>query len=162
MRWVKCIDGRPTDLGSHCLLRCLCLTIELQAAYSTMDLSAAPVRSRTFIEIIPPLYHHYKHKISHRWYKIVHGCPPVVTGLHCPVSNVSGKKCQSDCRSRGCEFDLGQVPYFRGDLLWNNFYSHSPIFHWIIQEGLFSVTCESMCMKYWLTACSSLPRKNCG
>ena len=25
-----------------------------------------------------------------------------------------------------------------------------------------SVTSESMCTKYWLTACSSLPRKKCG
>ena len=30
-----------------------------------------------------------------------------------------------------------------------------------IQEGL-SVTSESMCTNYWLTACSSLPRKKCG
>ena len=30
------------------------------------------------------------------------------------------------------------------------------------QEGLLSVTSESMCPKYWLTACSSLPRKKCG
>ena len=29
----------------------------------------------------------------------------------------------------------------------------------IIQEGLLSVTSESMCTKYWLTACSSLSRK---
>ena len=29
----------------------------------------------------------------------------------------------------------------------------------IIQEGLLSVTSESMCTKSWLTACSSLPRK---
>ena len=29
-------------------------------------------------------------------------------------------------------------------------------------EGLLSVTSESMCTKYWLTACSSLPRKKCG
>ena len=28
-----------------------------------------------------------------------------------------------------------------------------------IQEGLLSVTSESMCTNYWLTACSSLPRK---
>ena len=27
---------------------------------------------------------------------------------------------------RGREFDPGPVPYFRGDLLWNNFYGHSP------------------------------------
>ena len=30
-----------------------------------------------------------------------------------------------------------------------------------IQEGLLSVTSESMCTNYWLTACSSLPRKKC-
>ena len=38
-------------------------------------------------------------------------------------------------------------------------YGHSPPFRWIIQEGLLSVTSKSMCTKYWLTACSSLPRK---
>ena len=27
---------------------------------------------------------------------------------------------------------------------------------------LFKVTSESMCTNYWLTACSSLPRKKCG
>ena len=32
-------------------------------------------------------------------------------------------------------------------------------FRWFIQEGLLSVTSESMCTNYWLTACSSLPRK---
>ena len=31
------------------------------------------------------------------------------------VGNVSGSKCESDCRSRGREFDPGSVPYFRGD-----------------------------------------------
>ena len=30
------------------------------------------------------------------------------------------------------------------------------------KEGLVSVTSESMCKKYWLTALSHLPRKNCG
>ena len=29
-------------------------------------------------------------------------------------------------------------------------------------EVMLSVTSESMCTKYWLTACSSLPRKKCG
>ena len=29
------------------------------------------------------------------------------------------------------------------------------------QEGLLSVTSESMCTKHWLTACSGLPRKKC-
>ena len=32
------------------------------------------------------------------------------------VGNVSGYRCVSDCRSRGCEFDPGPVPYFRGDI----------------------------------------------
>ena len=31
-----------------------------------------------------------------------------------------------------------------------------------LQEGLLSVTSESMYTNYWLTACSSLPRKKCG
>ena len=76
------------------------------------------------------------------------------------VGNMCGNRCESDCRSRGREFDPGPVPYFRGDWSWNNFYGHSPPFRWIIQEGLLSVTSESMCTKYWLTACSSLPRKS--
>ena len=29
--------------------------------------------------------------------------------------NVSGNRCESDCRSRDREFDPGPVPYFRGD-----------------------------------------------
>ena len=49
-----------------------------------------------------------------------------------------------------------------GDWSWNNFYDHSPPFRWIIHEGLLSVTSESMCTNYWLTACSSLPRKKGG
>ena len=51
------------------------------------------------------------------------GCPPVpgdnpralVTGPRCAVGNVSGNRWESDCRSRGHEFDPGPVPYFRGD-----------------------------------------------
>ena len=38
-----------------------------------------------------------------------------LTGPRSAVGNVSGNRCQSDCRSRGCEFDPGLVPYFRGD-----------------------------------------------
>ena len=93
------------------------------------------------------------------------------TGPRSAVGNVSGNRYESDCRSRGrefdpgCrsrgrEFDPGSVPYFRGDWSWNYFYGHSPPFRWIIQEGLLSVTSESMCTTYWLTACSSLPRKS--
>ena len=33
---------------------------------------------------------------------------------------------ESDCRSRDCEFDPSQVPYFRWDWLSNNFSDHSP------------------------------------
>ena len=33
---------------------------------------------------------------------------------------------ETDCRSRGCEFDPGPVPNFCGDWSWNNFYRHSP------------------------------------
>ena len=84
------------------------------------------------------------------------------TGPRSAVGNVSGYRCVSDCRSRDREFDSGPVPYFRGDWSWNNFYGHSSPFRWFIQEGLLSVTSESMCTNYWLTACSSLPRKKCG
>ena len=76
------------------------------------------------------------------------------------VGNVFGNRWESDWRSRGREFDPGPVPYFRGDWLWNNFYGHSPPFRWIIQEALLSVSSERMYTKYWLTACSSLPRKS--
>ena len=38
-----------------------------------------------------------------------------LTGPRSTVGNVSGYRCQADCRSRGREFDPGQVPYFRGD-----------------------------------------------
>ena len=31
----------------------------------------------------------------------------------------------------------------------------------LIQDGLVSITGESMCTKYWFTAYSSLPRKKC-
>ena len=37
------------------------------------------------------------------------------TGPRSAVGNVSGNRCESDCRSRGREFDPGLVPYFRGD-----------------------------------------------
>ena len=39
-----------------------------------------------------------------------------VTGPRSAVGNVSGNRCESDCRSRGGEFDPSPVPYFRGDL----------------------------------------------
>ena len=81
-------------------------------------------------------------------------------GLRSAVGNMSGYRCVSDCRPRGREFDPGPVPYFHGDWSWNDFYGHSPPFRWFIQEGLLSVTSESMSTNYWLTACSSLSRKS--
>ena len=52
------------------------------------------------------------------------------TGQGRAVGNVSGYRCESDCRSRGREFDPGPVLYFCGVWSWNNFYGHSPPFHW--------------------------------
>ena len=104
-------------------------------------------------------FEHPKHMFKLMGKKIITILP---TGPRSTVSKVSGNRSESDCRSRGCEFDPGPVPYFRGDWSWNNFYGHSPPFRWIIQEGLLSVTSKSMCTKFWLTACSNLPRKKCG
>ena len=47
------------------------------------------------------------------WYEINITC--FSTGPRSAVGNVSGNRCESDCHSRGCEFDPGPVPYFRGD-----------------------------------------------
>ena len=77
------------------------------------------------------------------------------------VSNISDYRCTSDCRSRGPMLYPGPVQYFHGDWSWNNFYGHTPAFCWFIQDGLLSVTSESICTNYWLTACSNLPRKKC-
>ena len=49
-------------------------------------------------------------------YSTFSGCTQLkVQGSRSAVSNVSGNRCESDCRSRGLEFDPGPVPYFRGD-----------------------------------------------
>ena len=37
------------------------------------------------------------------------------SGPHSTVGDMSGTRCESHCRSRGCEFNPGPVPYFRGD-----------------------------------------------
>ena len=39
----------------------------------------------------------------------------IYTGPRSAVDNVSGYRCEADCRSRGREFDPGLVPFFRGD-----------------------------------------------
>ena len=64
------------------------------------------------------------------------------------VSNVSGCRYVPDCRSRGREFDPGQVPYFRGDWSWNNFYGYSPPSRWF-KKG---------CCQLQTKVLSSLPR----
>ena len=82
------------------------------------------------------------------------------TGPRSAVGNVSGYRCEADCRSRGREFDPGPVPYFRGDWSWNNFYGHSPLFRWMNHSWRVVVSYKRKYMHdYWLTACSSLPRK---
>ena len=40
---------------------------------------------------------------------------PMLESLRNAIRNVSGNRCESDCRSRGHEFDHGPVPYFPGD-----------------------------------------------
>ena len=61
---------------------------------------------------------------------------------------------------RDREFDPGPVPYFRGDWSWNNFYGHSPPFRWIHNSWRVVVSYKRKYVHdYWLTACSSLPRK---
>ena len=79
------------------------------------------------------------------------------TGLLSAVSNLSGYRCVSDASS---------IPARSHTLV--------EIDHEIIstvilppstksfKKGCLSVTSESMCTNYWLTACSSLPRKKCG
>ena len=39
----------------------------------------------------------------------------IKTGPSSAVSNMSGNRCESECRCRGHKFDPGPVPYFRGD-----------------------------------------------
>ena len=39
----------------------------------------------------------------------------VYTRPRSAVGNMPGNRCESDCRSKGREFEPGMVPYFRGD-----------------------------------------------
>ena len=45
------------------------------------------------------------------------------------VDHVSAYRCESDCKSSGREFALGQVQYIRGDWSWYELYGHSSPFH---------------------------------
>ena len=75
------------------------------------------------------------------------------------MGNVSGFRYTSYCRCGGLEFDLGPVPYFHGghEIISTDFLLPSAD-----SRRVLSVTSESMCTKYWLTACSSLPSKKFG
>ena len=46
---------------------------------------------------------------------LVHMSLDIDTGSRSAVGNVSGNRCESDCRSRGREFNPGPVPYFSRD-----------------------------------------------
>ena len=54
-----------------------------------------------------------EHLLLHR--KLNEPAHENLTGPRSTVRNVSCNSCESDCRSRGREFDPGPVPYFRGD-----------------------------------------------
>ena len=147
-----CQNRTWTGIGSMCIPRHW-LSFQVLTCYSVFNVHFTTVAS-LFLHVLPCFVTTLVslcsiHMLDH-------------TGPRSTVGNMSGNRCESDCRSRGWEFDPGPFPYFRGDWSWNNFYGHSPAFHWIIQGGLLSVTSESMCTNYWLTACSSLPGKKCG
>ena len=65
------------------------------------------------------------------------------------VGNMSGNRCESLLQIQGSQVGSRPGPILSWRL-WNNFYGHSPPFRWIIQEGLLSVTSQSMCTKSWL------------
>ena len=96
------------------------------------------------------------------WSNILISTKPFA-GPRSAVSNVSGYRCVSDCRSRGAS----SIPVRSHTIVEIDHEMIStvillPSADSFIQEGLLSVTSESMCTNYWLTACSSLPRKKCG
>ena len=63
---------------------------------------------------------------------------------------------ESGCRSRGREFGPSPVPYFCGGLI------TTIVLIPMFQEGLLSVTSESMCMKYWFIPLNQdCPEKKC-
>ena len=92
----------------------------------------------------------------------LHGC----TGWSAPLLFAHPKDTQpsspvrseSDCRSRGCELPARSQTFVQIDREIISTIILLPL----IQERLLSVTSKSMCMKYWLTALASLPRKKCG
>ena len=72
------------------------------------------------------------------------------TGPHSAVGNVSACRYMSDCRSRACEFDPACSHTFVK--IEHEIISTAILPLPLIQEGLLSITSESMCTKYCLTA----------
>ena len=52
---------------------------------------------------------------ARKWTGPIVSISDTVTGPPSAVGNVSGYRCEADCRSRGCKLDPSMVPYFRGD-----------------------------------------------
>ena len=61
------------------------------------------------------VYENGSTSISNLPVKIKYKITQAYTGQRSAVGNVSGYRWESDCRSRGREFDPSWVPYFRGD-----------------------------------------------
>ena len=80
--------------------------------------------------LMSPIYPQHVHLLGWIWY--INSLP--VTGPRSAVSNMSGCRYLSDCRSRGHESDPGTVLYYRGDWSGNNFYGHSPPFCWFKKD----------------------------
>ena len=125
---------RTTDYSKGFLRSLALRIIEVWLYIFCFDVYVPPPNRRGLIVLVkgPSAWHFHVQvlcEISHELF----------TGPGSAVSNMSDYRCISDCRSRGCEFDPGLVPYFRGHWSWNHFYGHSPLFGWFIQEGLLSV-----------------------
>ena len=80
--------------------------------------------------------------------------PKHIDSISIDAGPYNGVGSESDCRSRGREYDPGLVPYFRGDY---ELISSVILLLPLIQEGLLSVPSEIMCTMYLLTIESSLP-----
>ena len=84
-----------------------------------------------------------------------------VTGPRSAVGNVSGYRCVSDCNP-GVASSFPALSHTFVEI------DHEIISTVILlpsadsfKKGCLSVTSESMCTNYWLSACSSLHRKKC-
>ena len=76
---------------------------DLRFSLKLFQIAAEAYSNTQFRDLILPVCIHYA------------SCTHPLHGPRSAVGNVSGYRCESDCRSRGREFDPGPVPYFRGD-----------------------------------------------